>query len=248
MSKKLEICCYSVESALLAEQAGADRVELCDNYNEGGTTPSYAAIKLSVNQLKIPVNVIVRPRGGDFLYSDIEYDIIKEDIRAIKNLNANGIVVGFLKEDGEVDLERTQEIIELAAPMELTFHRAFDRTKNPIESVKQLAKIGVKRILTSGCKNKAEEGTELIKQLVKEAGQSIIIMPGSGVNEKNIQCLITSTNAFEFHSSAKTFVKSHMKYNSQSISMGGNSSVDEENIVSVNSEQIFEMKTILKQN
>ena len=203
MKLKLEICCYSLGSAIIAEQAGADKIELCDNYSEGGTTPSYATIKKTVKNLAIPVNIIVRPRGGDFLYSEAEYEIIKEDVKIINKLNANGIVIGFLKPNGEINIERTQEIIGLAKPMEVTFHRAFDMCHNPILAMEQLIKLGVTRILTSGARNKAMEGIELITNLVKKSENRIIIMPGSGINETNIEQLALQTGASEFHSSAK---------------------------------------------
>ncbi|KAA3604118.1 MAG: copper homeostasis protein CutC [Calditrichaeota bacterium] len=126
---KLEVCCYSAESALIAEKSGANRIELCDNFLEGGTTPSYSTIEFTVKNLKIPVNVIIRPRGGDFLYSEIEYQIIKRDILQAKKLGANGVVTGFLKSNGEIDFRRTEEVVGLAKPMEVTFHRAFDMCK-----------------------------------------------------------------------------------------------------------------------
>jgi len=212
MKQKIEVCCFSVESAIIAEKTGADRIELCDNYYEGGTTPSYASIKLAIKELNIPVNIIVRPRGGDFLYSDIEYKLIKEDVLIAKKLNANGIVIGFLNTDGSIDIERTKEIIEIAKPMEVTFHRAFDRCKNPLDALEQLIELGVDRILTSGQKKTAIEGIDLLSELVKKANNRIIIMPGSGINDKNISKLITKTKAIEYHSSAKMFKLSKMDY------------------------------------
>ena len=244
MNRKLEICCYSVESAILAEQAGADRIELCENFSEGGTTPSYATIKIAVKKLQIPVNVIVRPRGGDFLYSDIEYELIKEDVKKSKELGVNSIVVGFLNSDGSIDTQKTKEIIDLAKPMEVTFHRAFDRCKNPFEALEQLIEMGVKRILTSGQRNIASEGIQLLKQLVEKAQGRIVIMPGSGVNDKNISKLISETKAVEYHSSAKTFVPSRMVFQQQNIHMGSKGE-NENLIISVNSLQVKSMKNQL---
>jgi len=212
MKQKIEVCCFSVESAKIAEKVGADRIELCDNYNEGGTTPSYASIKLAVKELNIPVNIIIRPRGSDFLYSDMEYELIKEDVKIAKKLNANGIVIGFLNTDGSIDVERTKEIIEIARPMEVTFHRAFDRCKNPFEALEQLIDIGINRILTSGQRKTAIEGIDLLTELVEKAKNRIIIMPGSGINDKNISKLINNTKAIEYHSSAKMFKSSKMNY------------------------------------
>ena len=243
--KKIEICCYSLESAIKAEKSGADRVELCDNYSEGGTTPSFATIELAIEKLNIPVNVIVRPRGGDFLYTELEYEIIKKDILKIKEINANGIVIGFLKKDGNIDIERTKEIVNLALPMEITFHRAFDMCQNHLEALEQLKEIGITRILTSGGKNTAFEGIDLISELVKKANGEIIIMPGSGVNDKNLNELMQKTKAFEFHSSAKAFENSKMEYFNQNISMGGTESVNEFSKVTVNTAQIQKMANIL---
>jgi len=245
MLRKLEICCYSAESAVLAEQAGADRIELCDNYSEGGTTPSLATIKYAADKLKIPVNVIIRPRGGDFLYSKMEYEIMKQDVSEIKKLGVNGIVFGILTSNGEIDVERTREIFELAYPLESTFHRAFDMCKDQMHSLEILKKIGIKRILTSGGKNTAPDGIELISELVKAAQNEIIIMPGSGVTEKTIAEILERTSAMEFHSSAKTFINSEMNYCNPNIKMGNNFNADEYKKVSVNTEQIKKMKKIL---
>ena len=248
MKRKLEICCYSVESAIDAEKSGADRIELCDNYSEGGTTPSYAAIQYSVKKLKIPVNVIIRPRGGDFLYSDIEYEIIKQDVLAIKKLKANGIVIGFLTSAGEIDIEKTKEIVDLAKPMEVTFHRAFDMCKDLLKALEQLKKIGITRILTSGAKNTVLEGIDLLTKLVEKAGSEIIIMPGSGVNENNLSELIKKINALEYHSSAKTFENSKMNYFNKNISMGGVDSVNEFSRIAVDPEKVKKMIEILNKD
>ncbi len=248
MKRKLEICCYSVESAIAAEKSGADRIELCDNYSEGGTTPSYATIEYSVKKLKIPVNVIIRPRGGDFLYSDVEYETIKQDVLAIKNLNVNGIVIGFLTARGEIDIEKTQEIVDLAKPMEVTFHRAFDMCKDLLKALEQLKKIGITRILTSGAKNTASEGIVLLTEIVSKAENEIIIMPGSGVNKSNLSELIQKTKAMEFHSSAKTFENSKMNYFNKDISMGGVESVNEYSKIAVDTEKVIAMIKILKKD
>ncbi len=243
MKKKLEICCYSVESALIAESAGADRIELCDNYLEGGTTPSYAAIKQAVDLLSIPVNVIIRPRGGDFLYSDIEYEIIKNDVIVAKELNANGVVLGFLNEDGGIDEPKIKEIVRLAKPMEVTFHRAFDMCKDPAIALQQLIDAGVKRILTSGHKDEAINGVELLAKLVKQADENIIIMPGGGVIETNITELIEKTKAIEYHSSAKLFKRSNMRYFHTSVNMGDSKNLDEFSTIIVDAQKV---KALLK--
>lgn len=242
---QLEICCYSVESALRAEQFGADRIELCDNHPEGGTTPSYGAIEHALERLSIPVNVMVRPRGGDFLYSEAEYDIIKRDVAALKELGANGVVVGFLKSDGEIDLERTEEIVELARPLEVTFHRAFDMCREPLAALGQLKKTGVARILTSGARATVMEGIELLEELVKKAGDEIIVMPGCGVNSRTLGKLIEQTKAKEYHSAAQSFEESGMEHRNPYVSMGGVEGVDEYQVVSVDGEEIGKMIGIL---
>lgn len=245
MKRILEVCCYSAKSAILAEQANAQRIELCDNFTEGGTTPSYATIKHCLENLKIPINVIVRPRGGDFLYSDDEFEIIKEDVCVIKELGANGIVIGFLKANGEIDLKKTIEVVELVHPLEVTFHRAFDMCNDHFKALEELKNIGIKRILTSGGMNTAYEGVDLLTQLVKQAKDEIIIMPGSGINEKNLLEVMQKTGATEFHASAKMFVKSQMEYFNPHIFMGGDQSIDEYKKISVNSDQIKAMIKIL---
>jgi len=245
MKLKLEICCYSVESAIKAERATANRIELCDNYSEGGTTPSYAAIKLALEKIAIPINVIIRPRGGDFVYSDLEFESIKQDVLMCKKMGTNGVVVGFLNTDGSIDIEKTKQIIELAKPMEITFHRAFDMCNNHKLALEQLIEIGVDRVLTSGGMNKAEQGADLLAELVELADNRIVIMPGSGVNERNMAELITKTKATEFHSSAKMFEPSKMKYFNKNISMGGESDVDEFSTITVNENSIKLMVEIL---
>lgn len=242
---KLEICCFTAESALKAAQAGAHRIELCDNIAEGGTTPSYATIDLVVRQLQIPVNVIVRPRGGDFLYSDTEYHLIKEDIAQIKKLGANGIVIGFLTPTGEIDLQRTAEVIRLAEPMEVTFHRAFDMCINLLVALEQLKALGIKRILTSGGYPNAEKGADILAQLVQKANNEIIVMPGSGINDKNLSNLIHLTQANEYHSSAKMYIDGGMQFKNSNVSMSGKDTPNEFHHITVDSSQIKSMLNIL---
>jgi copper homeostasis protein len=245
--KKLEICCYTLESALLAEQAGASRIELCDNAAEGGTTPSLGSIQLAKEQLQIPLSVMIRPRGGDFCYSNLEYESMKRDVNIIKDLGGvQGIVFGFLRANGQIDVQRTKEMVELAESMEVTFHRAFDMCQDPLLALEQLKDCGVKRILTSGGRNKAMQGIDLLQQLVAKARDEIIIMPGSGVNESNLEELMTKTKAVEFHSSARHFQKSRMEYTNPNIDMGGEKDSDEYRIISVNVDCIQKMAAMLK--
>ena len=246
MQNKLEICCYTVESAIKAQNAGADRIELCDNFSEGGTSPSYAAIHYCVNKLRIPTNVIIRPRGGDFLYSDIEFELIKKDVLECKNIGANGIVIGLLTANGDIDIDKTKAIMEIAKPMEVTFHRAFDMCNNHQKALSEIIDLGIDRILTSGAKNKAIDGINLITELINKANNRIIIMPGSGINENNLKQIMKQTNAKEFHSSAKVFINSKMKNFNSEISMGGVGNIDEYASISVDSSSIIKMKNILK--
>jgi copper homeostasis protein len=217
----IEVCAAHVQSAIAAQEGGAGRVELCDNLYEGGTTPSYAAIKLARKKLEIALNVMIRPRGSDFCYSNLEFEIMKEDIHVCKNLGADGVVLGILLPDGNVDITRTRQLIELARPMSVTFHRAFDMTPEPIKTLEELISLGVDRILTAGQKNTVPEGLDLIVQLVKKAGNRVVIMPGSGINENNILEIRNATWASEFHLTGRTIVESKMEYRKEGIYMGG---------------------------
>lgn len=221
MDFKLEICVDNVESGINAEVAGANRIELCNNLPEGGTTPGYGTILSARNNLNIDINVLIRPRGGDFLYTDIEYDIMRRDIELCGEVGVNGIVIGILLPDGSVDLERTAKIIELAHPMPVTFHRAFDMCSNPMNALEAIIASGAARLLTSGQENKASEGSELIKKLVEKAGDRLIIMPGSGINESNISQIAKKTGAKEFHLTGRKLLDSEMVFRNEGITMGG---------------------------
>ncbi len=222
MSKNfvIEACVNSVESAVEAEKGGAHRVELCDNLLEGGTTPSAASIQLAGKVLSIDLNVIIRPRGGDFYYTDVEFEVMKSDILAAKELGANGIVIGLLDVDGRVDVKRTKDLVDLARPLSVTFHRAFDMTSDPFQALHDLIGLKVDRVLTSGQKNTAMEGVELIAALVKEAGERVTIMPGCGITAENIRRLAEETKAQEFHVFAVKRIESPMKFRNQEASMG----------------------------
>lgn len=222
-----EICVYNSISALNAQLAGADRIELCDNMYEGGTTPSYGMIKIIREKLKIEINVMIRPRGGDFCYDDTEFEIMKNDILKCKELKVNGVVFGILKSDGNIDIERTSELTELARPLSVTFHRAFDMTPDLFKSMDELALIGIDRILTSGGQNTATEGVETIKKLILNAKDAIIIMPGSGINSESISKISDISGANEFHLSGKMPVNSEMLFRKTNISMSGIPGIDE---------------------
>lgn len=221
MKFKLEICVDTVESAIIAQESGADRVELCDNLYEGGTTPGPGTIASARNNLTIAINVIIRPRGGDFLYTDLEYDIMRRDIEYCGELGIDGVVLGILRSNGEIDIERTARLIELAQPMAATFHRAYDMCPDPVKGLEDVISTGADRLLTSGQKDKAGNGTALITELVRKAGKRIIIMPGSGINHLNIAAIAKATDATEFHTTARKTIESEMTFRQSAVSMGG---------------------------
>jgi copper homeostasis protein len=208
----LEIAVFNIQSAILAAHAGADRIELCENPHDGGTTPSYGTLKTVREKINIPVFPIIRPRGGDFLYSNEEYEVIKKDVLLCKELGFEGVVTGMLLQDGSVDIKRTTKLTELAYPLEVTFHRAFDRAKNAFQSLEDVIKCGCQRILTSGQVPDAFDGKDLIKKLVTQADERVVIMPGSGVRAGNIAELANYTGAAELHSSARKNINSAMKF------------------------------------
>ena len=216
----LEVCIDSVGSALAAERGGAHRVELCDNLIEGGTTPSMGMIRAVARHTRLDVMVMIRPRGGDFLYDDLEFETMAEDIRAVRALGIRGIVLGLLTADGHIDTGRTAQLVELARPMEVTFHRAFDMTADPLRALDDLMAIGVDRILTSGQEATAYEGRELIATLIQRVGDHLSIMPGGGVNERNIGPLIAATGLRECHVSARHTVPSSMTFVNPRVYMG----------------------------
>lgn len=207
MSFVLEICAGSIESALAAQSGGADRIELCDNMSVGGTTPSNGMISVCKNLIRIPIFPIIRPRGGDFVYSDAEFEAMKEDIICFKNLGCEGVVLGILNLDASVDMERCAELISLARPMQVSFHRAFDRCNNLQKGLEDIINLGCERLLTSGGELQATDAIQKIKSLVLQSANRISIMPGSGITDKNIVQIMNETGAKEFHSTAKKRVK-----------------------------------------
>ena len=201
----LEICANSYQSAINAEIAGAHRIELCSEISVGGITPSLGLLKKVMHSLSIPVQVLIRPRSGDFHYSNAEFDIMKENILQCKDLGCAGIVSGVLHEDNSIDIKRTSELIELSKPMSFTFHRAFDVVSKPKEALLQLLNLGVDRLLTSGQEEKAEDGIDLLIELQKLAKNKITILPGSGINSEN--CIHFKNAGFtEIHSSASKII------------------------------------------
>ena len=183
----IEVCAESYEYAVKAEKAGADRIELCKDLHLDGLTPDYETAKKTINTLNIPVFILIRPREGDFSYSDEEFELMKDDIIKFKEMGCKGIVSGILKDDNLIDIKRTKELVKLSKPLEFTFHRAFDLVKYPIEEIETLIKIEVDRVLTSGQKEKAIDGLVLLEQLNKISNNRLIIMPGSGISKNNLK-------------------------------------------------------------
>lgn len=247
MQKKyiLEACTNSVQSTIDAEKGGANRVELCAALYEGGTTPSAATIELACKMVQIPVYVIIRPRGGDFLYTDLEFEVMKHDIIFAKKAGAKGVVIGLLNADGSVDLERTRQLVEIASPMGVTFHRAFDMVNNPFVALDDVIAAGCERILTSGGQNKAFDGREQIAALVKQAAGRISIMAGSGVNVQNVEKLINESGISEVHSSGKARIPSGMTYKNTAIAMGGIPQIPEYDIDITSADNIRAIRNVL---
>jgi copper homeostasis protein len=212
MSYVIEIATSDFVTTSAAVAGGADRIELCSNLGEGGTTPSYGTIYQCREKFSVSLYPIIRPRGGDFLYTDDEYDIMLHDTKLCKQLGCDGIVVGILNADGTIDMKRTAALIDIAYPMGATFHRAFDRCRDPFEALEQLVQIGCERILTSGQQPTAPEGIDLIAQLNQKADHRLVVMPGSGVRKENIKMLAEKTGCTEFHSSLRGKKKGQMQF------------------------------------
>lgn len=204
---KLEICTNSYKSAKNAQEAGAHRIELCQELSVGGITPSYGLLKQVIDTLSIPVFVLIRPRSGNFDYTEEEFDIMKQDIQLCKNLGCAGIVSGVLNKDNTIDIERTKELVELSRPLQFTFHRAFDCVKNPFEALEQLIPLGVERVLTSGFETSAEKGLNHLKQLQEQANGRITILAGSGITFENAK-LFKEAGFKEIHASASSTIES----------------------------------------
>lgn len=225
---QFEICTNSVESCVAAQEGGADRVELCAGIPEGGTTPSYGEIATAREVLKSTrLHVIIRPRGGDFLYSTLEAKAMLKDIEMAKQLGADGVVFGCLTADGEIDMHLMRQLMEASQGLSVTFHRAFDVCKNPQKALEQIIELGCNRILTSGQQATTEQGIPLLKELQRQADGRIILLAGCGVNEKNIAHIAAETGIQEFHFSARENIRSKMEYKNEAVSMGGTVHINE---------------------
>ncbi len=212
MNYRIEIATTDFTTTQWAVEGGADRIELCAALTEGGTTPSYGTIKQCRERFEVPLFPIIRSRSGDFLYSSEEFQLMMEEVKLCRQLGCDGVVIGLLNRDGTIDLPRTAKLVDAAYPLEVTFHRAYDRCKDPFEALEQLIEMGCQRILTSGQQPTAPQGMDLIAQLVKAADERIIIMPGSGVRKENVKELAEKTGAVEFHSSLRSKTKSPMAF------------------------------------
>lgn len=237
---RLEICASSVSSARAAQEGGASRVELCQNLENGGTTPSHGQIMKTRSYLDIGIHVLIRPRGGDFLYTSDEFEEILVNIEYCKEAGVDGVVIGILDKQGAVDMKRMQILIEKAKPLTVVFHRAFDKCRDPKASLEDIIALGCDRILTSGQGNTAWEGRQLLNELIEQANGRIEIMPGGGVNEDNMKQLLEVTGALSLHSSAKIDVPSAMEYKNSLVQ-----GMDEGTVVS-STKKVHHMVDILK--
>lgn len=238
MAYTLEIIGFTIEGSIAAAAAGADRIELCSGAGEGGTTPSDGLMKIARGLISIDIYPMLRPRGGDFLYSPREFEVMKQDLQSFKRSGANGFVVGILLPDGSVDKIRCKELVASAQPLPVCFHRAFDRCSDPAQALEDIIDCGFTRVLTSSCEATALEGAKLLHDLVKQSASRISIMPGSGVNAANIEEIIKSTGVIEIHSSARKNVKSEMAYENHRLN-------DRNDPLSVDAEEIRAMRKIL---
>jgi copper homeostasis protein len=244
----LEIVVYNLTSAVQAQQGGADRIELCDNPGEGGTTPAAGVIEQARKNLSIEVYVMIRPRGGDFLYSEDEFVSMKHDIRLCKQLQVAGVVFGMLNANGSIDKKRCSELIALARPMKVTCHRAFDMTNDAFQALEDCIEVGFDRILTAGQRTKALEGADLIGQLIKKSNGRIKIMPGSGVNEDTVAEIVSKTKATEIHFSATAFQESGMHFRNPHISGMGSETDAEFKLRTVDPDRVRKMREIAERS
>jgi copper homeostasis protein len=217
----IEACVDSVESAVAAEHGGAKRVELCAALLEGGLTPSAGAIGLARDRIEIGLNVIIRPRGGDFLYTEAEHEAMLRDVDTAKRLGADGVVIGALTPDGEVDVSRTRELAERARPLHVTFHRAFDMSRDPLAALETLVALGCDRILTSGQEESAMAGLDVLRELVRIASDRIVVMPGGNIHEGNVEKIAKETGAKELHVTGFADADSGMRFRNPRVYMGG---------------------------
>lgn len=246
MGYTLECCVDSVESAIAAKKGGADRIELCSALVIGGLSPSQALYQKIREQVDIPIRVLLRPRFGDFCYTDFEHEILKEEIRSFRKLGADGIVIGTMKPDGTLNLEQMKELMEEAQGMPVTLHRAFDMCQDPFVTLEEAKKLGISTILTSGQKNTCVDGVELLKELVEKAQGETEILIGCGVDASVLPMLAEKTKAKAYHMSGKISMESEMRYRKQDVSMGV-ASVSEYEIWRTSEKRVREARKVLEQ-
>jgi copper homeostasis protein len=240
----IEIVVYNIESALRAQEGGANRIELCDNPGEGGTTPSYGTIEVVRQNLSIDVFVMIRPRGGDFHYSNYEFHAMKRDISQCQKLSVDGLVFGILNPDGTIDKKRCKELIDKSRPLKVTCHRAFDMTRDPFEALEDCIEVGFDRILTAGQQTQALKGADLLGELIRKANGRIAIMPGSGVNENTVQEIVKKSGAKEIHFSAAVFKDSLMNYKNADIAGMGSDEGAEFKLRTVDPQRVRKMREL----
>lgn len=224
----LEVCAFTIQSCLIAERAGAKRVELCDNPIEGGTTPSYGVIRQVRERIGIELYPIIRPRALNYFYDDDEWNSILHDVKRCRELGCDGISVGVQKQNGEIDADKMKQLVELAYPMGVTCNRVFDAVPNPYEVLETLIETGCERVLTSGQATAAPDGTVMLRQLVEQAAGRISIMPGAGVKSSNLAQLIEATGAWEYHTSARKAIENPVYFSNPAVSDAGNVFVADE--------------------
>ena len=239
-----EVVVYNIESALKAQEGGADRIELCDNPGEGGTTPSFGVIENVRQNVSMDVYVMIRPRGGDFFYSNYEFHSMKRDIYQCQRLSVDGIVLGILNVNGTIDKKRCKELIDKARPLKVTCHRAFDMTRDPFEALEDCIEAGFDRILTSGQKSTAIAGVDLISGLIKRANGRIAIMPGSGINENTVEEIVSKSGAKEIHFSAVAHRDSAMQFHNRAIDKMGLEGASEYRLRTVDPERVMTMRRL----
>lgn len=242
-----EVVVYNIDSALRAQEGGADRIELCANPAEGGTTPSFGMIEQVRQNISLDVYVMIRPRGGDFCYSNYEFHIMKRDLSQCQRLSVDGLVFGILTEDGRIDKRKCKELIAKARPLKVTCHRAFDMTRDPFEALEDCIEIGFDRILTSGQQPKAIEGVRLIAELVQKAEGRIAIMAGSGVNEDTVTEIVKTTAVNEIHFSATSFKDSIMQFRNTHIAAMGEEAGAEFKYRTVDPERVRKIRLLAEE-
>lgn len=242
----LECCVDSVQSALLAEQGGADRLELCSNLVIGGTTPSLSLYEEIRKRSDIRIHVLIRPRFGDFLYSQEELAVIAGDIRRFRQASAQGVVIGCLTPDGELDMENMRVLMDAAQDMSVTLHRAFDMCRDPFRALEQARELGVNTILTSGQAQSCLEGVSLLEELAQKAGPDLTILAGAGIHADAVRLLLQKTSLTAFHMSGKRILESGMHYRNANVSMGL-SGMSEYEIWQTDPEAVRQVRLLLEQ-